>query len=133
MRRLGCRELDAGRVYDDKGALRLIFPVPTWQDYLELSFDEIRKYGASSVQVIRRLRAALVGLDDVVPSAERRDAVRHYLDHLNAAVSRSTLDEHDQSMASVEDRQGLGLSRQRIQSRPSLNNLRPGSTRLASK
>ena len=32
--------------------------VPSWGDYLALAFDEIRQYGADSVQVMRRLRAA---------------------------------------------------------------------------
>jgi uncharacterized membrane protein len=36
--------------------------MPTWEDYLTLAFDKIRQYGASSVQIMRRLRAALVGM-----------------------------------------------------------------------
>ena len=48
------------------GAIRVTFPVPTWQDYLALSFDEIRQFGATSVQVVRRLRAALVGLGETI-------------------------------------------------------------------
>ena len=31
---LGRRELDAGRARDANGVLRLIFPMPTWEDYL---------------------------------------------------------------------------------------------------
>jgi uncharacterized membrane protein len=46
-----------------------------------LGFDEIRQYGAGSVQVMRRLRSALVG---VVESF-------HYLDHLDLTISRSRL------------------------------------------
>ena len=68
--------------------LRLTFPVPTWEDYLALSFDEIRQYGATSVQVVRRLRAALVGLADTIAVEARREAVRGYLDHLNLGVGR---------------------------------------------
>jgi uncharacterized membrane protein len=56
LRRLGQCELDVRHVRDPGGTLRVIFPVPTWEDYLELSFDEIRQYGAGSVQVMRRLR-----------------------------------------------------------------------------
>ena len=61
LRRLGRRQLDAGYARDAAGTLRVVFPVPTWQDYLALSFDEIRQFGATSIQVVRRLRAALVG------------------------------------------------------------------------
>jgi uncharacterized membrane protein len=109
--RLGRRALDAGCVADEKGTLRLVFPTPTWEDYLTLAFDEIRQYGVSSVQVMRRLRSALVGLADSVTEAERQAVVRRYLHHLNLAVEHSTLDAEDQAMALREDRQGLGLSR----------------------
>jgi len=62
LRRLGASELDVGYLSDSNGVLRLLFPTPTWDDYLALAFDEIRQFGSSSVQVMRRLRAALLGL-----------------------------------------------------------------------
>jgi uncharacterized membrane protein len=113
LRRLGRRELDAGRAFDANGTLRLIFPVPTWSDYLALSFDEIRQYGGASVQVIRRLRAVLSGLADSLAMEERRIEVQRYLDHLNLGIGRSLFDDLDQTAALQEDRQGLGLSRKR--------------------
>ena len=64
LRRLGRREVDAGHARDANGVLRLIVPMPTWEDYLTLAFDEIRQYGGTSVQVMRRLRAALIGLTE---------------------------------------------------------------------
>ncbi len=109
--RLGRRALDAGCVADERGALRLVFPTPTWEDYLMLAFDEIRQYGASSVQVMRRLRSALLGLADSVTEVEYKEVVQRYLHHLNLTVERSILDVEDQVMALREDRQGLGLSR----------------------
>lgn len=111
LHRLGRRALDAGCVMDNRGVLRLVFPTPTWEDYLTLAFDEIRQYGADSVQVMRRLRAALVSLMDSVTEAERKEVVRRYLHHLNLVVEHSMLDAEDQIMALQEDRQGLGLSR----------------------
>jgi len=113
LRRLGRRELEAGYAGDATGTLRLIFPTPTWEDYLALAFDEIRQYGATSIQVMRRLRSALMDLADAVPVPERRVAVQHYLDHLNLAVERHIIDIEDQLRALQEDRQGLGLSRRR--------------------
>jgi uncharacterized membrane protein len=109
--RLGRRELDAGSACDASGELRLVFPTPTWEDYLTLAFDEIRQYGATSVQVVRRLRAALVGLIDALPSGERTEAVRRYLRHVDAVIARSPLDAEDRVTALQEDRQGIGLSR----------------------
>ena len=113
LRRLGRREVDAGHARDANGVLRLIVPMPTWEDYLTLAFDEIRQYGGTSVQVMRRLRAALIGLTESLPSPERADAVRRYLKHLNLVIERSPLDDQDKVMAFQEDRQGLGLSRRR--------------------
>ncbi len=111
LRRLGRRELDAGYIRDETGRIRVTFPVPTWQDYLALSFDEIRQFGATSVQVDRRLRATLVGLADTITVDDRRAAVREYLDHLDQGIKRSDFDDHDRAAASQEDRQGLGLPR----------------------
>src|SRR6516162_5235804 len=85
--------------------------VPTWHDYLALSFDEIRQYGAASIQVGRRLRAALVGLSETIAVGDRRTAVQEYLDHLNLGIERSSFDDQDRAAALQEDRQGLGLSR----------------------
>jgi uncharacterized membrane protein len=88
LRRLGGRQLDHGQAFDTLGMLRRTFPAPTWEGYLALSFDEIRQYGATSIQVVRRLRAALVGLADTIVVEARREAVRRYLDHLNGTRQR---------------------------------------------
>ena len=114
LRRLGAAELDAGYAADETGALRLVFPTPTWEDYLTLAFDEIRQFGSSSVQVLRRLRSALVGLGESLPSEERAQAARRYLEHLDHGIEASPFDVEDQRMARQEDRQGIGLSRRNI-------------------
>ncbi len=111
LRRLGGHDLDAGYARDADGVLRLIFPMPTWEDYLVLAFDEIRHCGADSVQVMRRLRSALVGLADSVTADTRIGAVQRYLKQLDLTVDRSHLAGDDQETARQEDRQGLGLSR----------------------
>ncbi|MGH8507290.1 MAG: DUF2254 domain-containing protein [Gammaproteobacteria bacterium] len=113
--RLGRSALNAGCVSDEQGALRLVFPTPTWEDYLTLAFDEIRQYGAGSVQVMRRLRSALLALTESVTQAERKESVQRYLQHLNVAVQHSVLDAEDRLMALQEDRQGLGLSRHQLE------------------
>jgi uncharacterized membrane protein len=111
LRRLGRHDLDAGYARDADGVLRLIFPMPTWEDYLVLAFDEIRHYGADSVQVMRRLRSALVGLADSTTAETRIGAVKRYLKQLDLTVDRSDLTGDDQETARQEDRQGLGLPR----------------------
>ena len=66
LRRLGRRNLEDVHAEDRQGIVRLIYPTPNWEDFLSLSFDEIRQYGVSSVQVMRRLRSALVGVADSI-------------------------------------------------------------------
>lgn len=111
LRRLGRSRLDEDRAYDANGALRLVFPMPTWKDYLDLSFDEIREYGATSLQAMRRLRSALVGIAENLPIEDRRDLVLRYLQHLDSQIARSRFDAEDRLTASVKDPQGLGFSR----------------------
>ena len=73
LRRLALHELDTGLVKDPTGVLRLVLSTPTWDDYLMLSFDEIRQFGVSSIQVMRRLRAALTGLAELTIDAARAE------------------------------------------------------------
>ncbi|HEY1867883.1 MAG TPA: DUF2254 family protein [Candidatus Cybelea sp.] len=114
MLRLGRRPLDAGYALDESGALRVIYPAPSWNDYLSLAFDEIRSYGMDSVQVVRRLRAALVRLAGALHDESRRDAVASYRNRLDAAVMRLGLDEADTATALGIDPQGLGLTRRTV-------------------
>ena len=111
LHRLGGCDLDAGYAKDAGGTLRLIFPMPTWEDYLSLAFDEIRMFGNQSLQVQRRLRAALHDLAVSLTDQERADAVGRYLLHLDEELATSPLDELDRAMARRADRQGLGVSR----------------------
>jgi uncharacterized membrane protein len=85
--------------------------MPTWEDYLKLAFDEIRQFGATSVQVMRRLRSALVGIADSTSTPAQAEVVQRYIKHLDQAIEYSPLDAEDQIMARQGDRQGLGLSR----------------------
>jgi len=85
--------------------------MPTWEDYLALAFDEIRQYGATSVQVMRRLRSALVGIGESMTIPARAKALEQYTLRLDLTIGHSPLDSEDQIMARQEDRQGLGHPR----------------------
>ena len=85
----------------------LVNPVRRWADYLTLGVTEIREYGATSIQVVRRLRAMLEELtESVLP--ERRDAVRQELARLDAAVAAKWSGTVDLDLAGSSDRQGIG-------------------------
>jgi uncharacterized membrane protein len=111
VRRLAGHDLDAGFACDTNGVLRVVMIMPTWEDYLALAFDEIRQYGASSLQVVRRLRAALSGVADAATIPARSEAIHRYVKHLDRIIERASLDAEDRAAAMEEDRQGLGLSR----------------------
>jgi uncharacterized membrane protein len=109
--RLGSRHLEIGKYRDRDGKLRLIVPFPTWDDLLLLAFDEIRSYGATSVQVMRRMNAVVNDLIGVVPE-DRRPALRHWDVRLKTTIAHSFPDHEDRQEASKEDRQGLGMPRE---------------------
>jgi uncharacterized membrane protein len=108
--RLGRRRLEIGAYRDAAGELRLLVAFPRWDDFLRLSFDEIRVYGATSVQVTRRMTALLGELLSVLPE-ERRPAIRYCQERLRTTVERTLRDKQDVLDACDEDRQGLGSSR----------------------
>jgi uncharacterized membrane protein len=108
--RLGHRRLDIGDFRDEGGNVRLLIPFPVWEDFLMLSLDEIRSYGANSVQVMRRMIALVDNLLVTLPE-ERRTDVRHWRERLQGTIARSFADSEEKDEASVGDRQGLGISR----------------------
>jgi len=114
LRRLARQDLDTASIRDLNGDLRLIIPLPSWEDYLSLAFDEIRLFGAMSIQVIRRLRAALAGMADSAMVLSRVEATQHYLKQLDLAVAHSLFNSEDKIKALQEDRQGLGLSKRSL-------------------
>jgi uncharacterized membrane protein len=109
LRFVAVRQLDVGSHRDTHGALRLSVEGPNWEDYVSLAVDEIRQYGASSIQVARRLRAMLGDLLEVAPENRRR-TLREELTLLERMVERTFSDVEDRKRASVADQQGLGSS-----------------------
>lgn len=110
--RLGRRRLEIGSFRDTAGNLRLIMNFPTWDDFLCLALDEIRFYGATSIQVMRRMKALVNELISILPE-ERQPALHHWQERLQFTVERSFADEVDKLEAFSEDRQGLGSTRRR--------------------
>jgi uncharacterized membrane protein len=108
--RLGRRRLEIGTYRDTVGNPKLLLQYPLWEDFLRLAFDEIRFYGASSVQVMRRMRALITELLSILPE-ERGAALQYWQARLQSTVEQTFSDKEDILDASDEDRQGLGSSR----------------------
>jgi uncharacterized membrane protein len=108
--RLGHRRLEVGELRNRAGRLRLLVLMPKWEDFLDLAFSQIRSYGATSVQVMRRIKALLSDLIDALPE-ERSKALRRQQVRLDRTIARSFPDLEDQEEASEEDREGLGATR----------------------
>ena len=108
--RLGRRRLEIGAFRDSQNDLRLLMRFPAWEDFLRLAFDEIRLYGATSMQVMRRMKALLNQSMRLLPE-ERLPALRHWQDRLQTTVDRTYSDAQDKLDASDEDSQGFGSSR----------------------
>src|SRR6516162_7471566 len=113
--RLGRRRLEIGSFCDADGSLRLLMSFPTWDDFLSLALDEIRFYGATSTQVMRRMRALVSELISILPE-ERHPALRYWQERLQSTVERAYSDTQDKLDASDEDPQGLGSSRRKTSS-----------------
>jgi uncharacterized membrane protein len=108
--RLGSRRLEVGSFRDDSGRVRLVIPFPSWDDFLHLAFEEILSCGAKSVQVMRRMKALAADLLMILP-AERHAGLKYWQQRLQTSISRSFEDAEEKLSASMEDRQGLGISR----------------------
>lgn len=106
MRMLGT-ELPVRHVSAELPAEGVMMPLIGWEELLELGITEIREFGATSVQVMRRLRAVLLELDELVP-AERRPAVIRQLDRLDATIERTYGSTEDLDLAALPDAQGIG-------------------------
>ncbi len=109
--RLGQRHLEIGKYCDRDGELRLVVPYPTWDDLVRLAFDEICFYGATSVQVMRRMNALVADLTRAVPE-RRRATLKYWEGRLKSTIARSFTDGEERLDASKEDRQGFGVPRQ---------------------
>lgn len=107
LRLVGLRHLHDDQVRDASGRVRLIFPTPNWEDFVQLTFSEIRLHGAGEIQIARRLRAMIDNLIDVLPE-RRRPALAEELALLDRAIERLYPFPEDRALARTPDTQGLG-------------------------
>lgn len=104
---LAGRRLDRGAIRDAQGRVRLVVPLPGWDDFLSVALTEIRQYGGTSTQVVRRLRAVLHDLLVAAPASRRPDIERQ-IALLDQTVADSYPNPAERVLAAVADRHGLG-------------------------
>ncbi|MGO4441448.1 DUF2254 domain-containing protein [Rhizobium sp. RAF56] len=111
LRSVGRRELGDDYRHDNEGRLRLVFPTPDWEDFVQLTCREIRIYGTENLQIARRLRAMIDNLVEVLPEA-RKATLRLERDLLDRMIDKVYLLPEDAALARIADTQGLGGSSQ---------------------
>jgi uncharacterized membrane protein len=107
LRMVGKRHVHDDTLFDAEEKLRLIFRTPNWEDFVQLTFSEIRLYGAENFQVARRLRAMIENLTASLP-VSRQPALRRELDLLDRTLERVLECPEDLALARQPDLQGLG-------------------------
>jgi uncharacterized membrane protein len=110
LRHLVHRRFPSGEYRDKAGTVRLVIRTVTWDDYVRLSFEEIRHKAAQSVQVTRRLRASLEDLLDCAP-VERRPPLERQLRLLDAEIDGNGDSILDSAVWRESDPQGIGATR----------------------
>lgn len=101
LRRLARRRFPSPVRRASGGELVAILPRHDFDDLVRLALDEIRHDGASSIQVMRRLRALVLDVMSAAPS-HRRGELAVQLHLLEAAVQRGIPDARDRATALAE-------------------------------
>jgi uncharacterized membrane protein len=107
LRIVGSRNLHDKQCLDREGRVRLLFRMPNWENFVQLSCREIRCYGADNLQIARRLRAMLEHLLQNLPEL-RHPALRLELALLDRTIEVAYRLQEDRFLARIPDRQGLG-------------------------
>ncbi len=95
---VGNRNLKLGEVRDEQEELRLIYLTPTWEQYVDLGVSEIRLFGASSLQIAKRLQGMLTYLIRVLPHS-RHPPLQVQMDQLHEMVKKHYDTQIDQKRA----------------------------------
>jgi uncharacterized membrane protein len=74
------RDLDVADIADGSGAVRVILALPSWDDYLRISLDDLIESGARSPMVLLRARTLLITLLNTAPP-QRRPSIAWRLQH----------------------------------------------------
>jgi uncharacterized membrane protein len=107
LRFVGLRQLHGDTIRDSNGKARVVLRTPNWQDFVQISCNEIRACGITSVQIVRRQRAMLENLMSTLPP-ERHAELQQELDTLDQLLPDYYKLPQDLALARIADSQGLG-------------------------
>jgi uncharacterized membrane protein len=107
LRIVGNRHLQDEQIRGPSGRMCVIFRTPDWEDFVQLTFSEIRLYGAGNFQIARRLRSMIESLMQTLPEY-RRPALHGQLFLLDRALEKLYVLPEDLALARTPDAQGLG-------------------------
>jgi uncharacterized membrane protein len=107
LRSVGERNLRTDNITDEYGKLRVIFRTPDWGTFVNLACTELRRYGADSIQVVRRLRAMIENLIRTLPE-DRHAALQAQLGLLDHVIKAVYSLPEELALARAPDSQGLG-------------------------
>ena len=107
LRSVGKRNLRTDNITDELGKLRVIVRAPNWEDFVNLSCTELRRYGADSIQVVRRLRAMIENLILTLPE-DRHAALQAQVALLDHVIKGIYSLPEELALAQTTDSQGLG-------------------------
>lgn len=95
--RLASRRMESPYRLDEDGNLRVIAPVPTFKDMVDLAFNQIRRSADGNVVIIERLLRALRVIASQTKSPERLDVLSQHLQFISDSASRTIESEEDRS------------------------------------
>ena len=107
LRKTGNRNLRTDEILDKSGQLRLVLRTPNWEDFVHLTFTEIRFCGAQNMQIARRLRAMIENLIQTLPK-QRHAVLKRELTLLDREIKKYFIYPDDLALARISDSQGLG-------------------------
>jgi uncharacterized membrane protein len=97
------RKLPSPYRYDDQKQLRIIAKTITFEDMLNLSFNQIRHYGGADVRIVLRIITALQRIAECVneDEKEKREVLRRYINMVWQESRHRLTAEWDQREAEV--------------------------------
>jgi uncharacterized membrane protein len=107
LRKTGTQNLRTDEILDKSGRLAVVFRTPNWEDFVHLTFTEIRHCGSQNMQIVRRLRAMIENLIQTLPKHRHAILLRE-LELLDRDVEKHFVHPEDRFLARLGDSQGLG-------------------------